>query len=137
MAPDRVKRPGLFGSFIIGTELMVVDRSTLAVKPVVPELFAAMAGGRPVATVERGDLRWRAKLAAHALGVRSARPVRNIRSLEKKLGNEVRALNNALAASDAMLLPTAAHPFFDPAKETQLWNGDGKEVPDRYHEMFG
>jgi carboxylate-amine ligase len=63
--------------------------------------------------------------------------MRNIRSLEKKLNNEVRALNHALSAFDAMLLPTAAHPFFDPAKQTQLWNGDGKEVPERYNEMFG
>lgn len=136
MPAERPRKPRLFESYTIGTELMVVDRATLAVKAVVPELFAT-AAGKPVATVERGDLRWRAKLAAHALGLRGARPLRNPRSLEKKLNTEVRAINALLAAHGAMLLPTAAHPFFDPAGETVLWNGPGHEVPERYDAVFG
>lgn len=134
MAPDRVRKPRLFESYRIGTELMVVDPRSLEPLPGVPKLFA-LAVGEPVATIERGDMRWRAKLAAHALGIRNSKPVRNIRSLEKKLNGEVRALDQLLGTAQAMLLPTAAHPFFDPAK-TVLWNGAGREVPERYHAIF-
>ncbi len=134
MAPN--KRSRLFDGITVAPRCMVVDRSTLAVKPVVDQFFRAITGS-DAPGVPRGEMQWTSALADHVVSIEPVKGVRSPRTLERKMNAEVRALNAGLARYDAMLLPTAAHPFMDPAAETVLWPGQGREVYATYDRVLG
>jgi hypothetical protein len=53
--------------------------------------------------------------------------------LEGAVGRAARLLDPLCAA----LLPTGAHPWMDPARESVLWDGEGREVYAAYDRVFG
>lgn len=131
-----VKRPRLFESITVAPRCMVVDRETLAVRPIVDRIFREITGG-DAAQVLRGEMRWTSALPAHVVSIEPVKGVRSPRTLERKLNAEIRTLDAALAKHGAILLPTAAHPFMDPASETVLWPGRGHEVYEAYDRVLG
>ena len=130
------KRPRLFEGIVVAPRCMVVDRDTLMVRPIVDQLFREMTGGDGN-QVQRNEMRWTSALPAHVVSIEPVKGVRSPRTLERKLNAEIRALDAALAKHNAMLLPTAAHPFMDPATETVLWSGQGREVYAAYDRVLG
>jgi len=45
-------------------------------------------------------------------------------------------MNTILETRNAMLMPTAAHPFMDPLTETKLWPHDSNDVYEVYNKIF-
>ncbi len=126
---------GLFEVAGIELEYMVVDRGTLRASPTVDQLFKEVAG-HITGDVERGDVEWSNELTAHVLELKTAKPTADVPGFRAKFAAEVRAINRLLAKRGLMLLPTAAHPLFDPFRETVLWAHDHHEVYELYNRIF-
>jgi carboxylate-amine ligase len=126
---------GLFAVAGIELEYMVVERGTLRASPTVDQLFKDVTG-KITGDVERGDVEWSNELVAHVLEMKTARPTPDIPAFRAKFAGEVRAINALLAKRDLMLLPTAAHPLFDPFTETKLWPHDYHDVYELYNRIF-
>ncbi len=126
---------GLFEVAGIELEYMVVERDTLRASPTVDQLFKDVTG-HITGDVERGDVEWSNELVAHVLELKTAKPTADIPGFRTKFAAEVRAINALLAKRGLMLLPTAAHPLFDPFTETVLWPHDYHDVYELYNRIF-
>lgn len=120
----------------IELEYMIVDRKTLSVLPVADELLRKVAGGS-VAEVKRGRLRWSNELTLHVIELKNASPDFAIEPLAAAFQEEVRNINRLLEPMGAQLMPTAMHPWMDPASETRLWPHHDALIYQTYDRIFG
>ena len=111
---------GLFEGVGIELEYMIVDRKTLAVRPIADEALKALAGTYET-EVELGGVAWSNELALHVLELKTVRPRRSLDRLSTELHRHVTAMMARLEAWGATLLPTAMHPWMDPDTELRLW----------------
>ena len=130
--PSRIH---LFQGFGIELEYMLVDRDTLAVKPVTDELLKHELGDYG-SEFENGMVTWSNELVLHVIELKSTRPESNFSALESAFADNIDRINTLLAARNTMLLPTAAHPFMDPLTETKLWPHDSNDVYEVYNKIF-
>lgn len=125
----------LFQAFGVELEYMIVDRQTLNVKPIADELLKAELGAYG-SDFENGIVTWSNELVAHVIELKSTRPESNFSALCSAFSDNVKRANDILAQWNAMLLPTAAHPWMDPQTETKLWPHDNNEVYQIYNKIF-
>jgi gamma-glutamyl:cysteine ligase YbdK (ATP-grasp superfamily) len=122
---------------VIGIEIEypVVD-ANLRVESLVEPLFRRLAG-RPVSEVERGGAAFSNELAAHIFEIKALRPESSLRRIEQHLAQGLRAALRTLRKDfgGARLLPTAMHPFFNPA-EGSLWPRAGRPIYETYARVF-
>ncbi len=130
--PNRIH---LFQGYGVELEYMIVDRHTLQVKPIADELLKHELGEFG-SDFENGIVTWSNELVLHVIELKSTRPESNLNALEKGFAENVTRINAILSKWNAMLLPTAAHPFVDPEKETMLWPHDNNEVYTVYNSIF-
>ncbi len=130
--PSRIH---LFQGFGIELEYMLVDKDTLAVKSVTDELLKHELGEYG-SDFENGIVTWSNELVLHVIEIKSTEPESNFNALENGFAENVRRINAILDRWNAMLMPTAAHPFMDPLKETKLWPHDSNEVYVIYDKIF-
>lgn len=123
-----------FAAYGIELEYMIVDRQTLAVRPIADELMRAMTGGY-ACEVGRGSLAWSNELVLHVIEIKNPRPLL-LSELPQAFSAEVGLLNSRLALFDACLLPGAMHPWMEPERETELWPHDNQEIYQAYHRIF-
>lgn len=133
--PKKKKPYGLFEVAGIELEYMVVEQATLKASPSVDLLFRD-ATGAITSDVERGDVEWSNELVAHVVELKTAKPTASIPAYREKFSAEVRHINGLLARRGLMLLPTAAHPLFDPFTETVLWAHEHNAVYALYNTIF-
>lgn len=119
----------------VEVEYMIVDRSSLQVRPIAPEVIRETAG-MEASDVERGEMDWSNELVAHLIEVKTANPVHTLEKLEDLFATEVQYLNNLLARWDACLLPSGMHPWMDPRNETVLWPHEGREIYQTFDRIF-
>jgi gamma-glutamyl:cysteine ligase YbdK (ATP-grasp superfamily) len=124
----------LFEAFGIELEYMIVDKKTLAVKPVADELLRKMAGS--YSDFDNGMVTWSNELVLHVIEIKCTRPEGDLKALADAFHDNVQLINQVLARWDAMLCPTAAHPFMDPRIHTVLWPHDSNEIYSLYNKMF-
>ncbi|HCM75296.1 MAG TPA: glutamate--cysteine ligase [Cytophagales bacterium] len=130
--PSRIH---LFQGYGIELEYMLVDKDTLAVKPVTDELLKHELGEYG-SDFENGIVTWSNELVLHVIELKSTEPESNFNALENGFAENVKRINAILDKWNAMLMPTAAHPFMDPLKETKLWPHDNNEVYQIYDKIF-
>jgi carboxylate-amine ligase len=130
------RRLGLFEAFGVEIELMIVDRETLAVKPVCDELLAGVEG-KPTADVVIGDVTWSNELTLHVLEIKTSAPAPTLSGLARELHSSLDAAKTTLARLDARLMPGAMHPWMDPHAETELWPHENTEVYRTFDRIFG
>lgn len=136
MTPESVL--GLFEGFGIELEYMIVDRDTLAVRPIADLLLRAADGGADwVEDVERGPVAWSNEIVAHLVELKTNGPAEQLAGLERTFHADVAAANELLVAHNAMLLGGGAHPLMDPAVETRIWPHGGSEIYAAYDRIFG
>ncbi|MFZ9503234.1 MAG: glutamate-cysteine ligase family protein [Cyclobacteriaceae bacterium] len=97
----------------VSIEYMIVDRSTLELKPIISNLLESLnqedkhnPAGKP--------LKWKPGYQPHIFRICSASPQVNLNTLEHAIADELRIINRILAEFGAMLLPGGMHPFADP-----------------------
>jgi gamma-glutamyl:cysteine ligase YbdK (ATP-grasp superfamily) len=125
----------LFQGYGIELEYMLVDRDTLKIKPITDELIKHETGAYQ-SDFENGIVTWSNELVLHVVELKSTRPENNFTGLENAFAENVRRINAILASSNAMLMPSAAHPFMNPMTETKIWPHENNEVYDIYNKIF-
>lgn len=120
----------------IELEYMIVDRASLCVRPIADVLLID-AAGQVVNEIERGDFGWSNELAMHVVEIKNRRPSRNLMALADGFQAQIAAVNQRLAARGARLMPSGAHPWMDPAKETELWRFGDAAIYRTYDRIFG
>jgi gamma-glutamyl:cysteine ligase YbdK (ATP-grasp superfamily) len=128
--------PRAFAGWGIELEYMLVDRASLAVRPMADELLRDGAG-RPVAELARDGLAWSNELALHVLEIKNRRPWADLAGLAAALQDEVGAINQRLEPLGARLMPGGAHPWMDPGRETRLWPHAHAKIYQAYDRIFG
>lgn len=130
--PSRIH---LFQGFGIELEYMIVDKDTLSIKSITDEVLKHELGEYG-SDFENGMVTWSNELVLHVIEIKSSKPESNFNGLEHAFAENVRRINSILEKHHAMLMPSAAHPLMNPAKETKLWPHDSNEVYDIYNKIF-
>jgi gamma-glutamyl:cysteine ligase YbdK (ATP-grasp superfamily) len=125
----------LFQGYGIELEYMLVDCDTLEVKPITDELIKHELG-QIGSDFENEMVTWSNELVLHVVEIKSTRPESNLNALEHAFAENVKRINFILSKWNTMLMPTAAHPFMDPIKETKLWPHDSNDVYEVYNKIF-
>jgi gamma-glutamyl:cysteine ligase YbdK (ATP-grasp superfamily) len=125
----------LFQAYGIELEYMIVDRDTLKVRPISDELMKHELGNYG-SDFENGLVTWSNELVLHVVEIKSTKPEHNLNTIGYAFSENVNRINNILAKWNAMLLPTAAHPFMNPQVESKLWPHENNEVYDLYNKIF-
>lgn len=127
---------GLFEATGIEIEYMVVDRTTLDVRPIVDEVLRGDSG-QVESEVERGEMAWSNELALHVVELKTNGPTTDLAGAADLFQREVGQINRQLARFDAMLMSGAAHPWMDPARELKIWPHEYAEIYRTYDRIFG
>ena len=125
----------LWQKYGIEMEYMIVDRDTLDVLPRADVVLGKDKNGEQLSDVEHGAIGLSNELVSHVLEFKCAEPVDSLRNLGKTFHHEIVKANETLKSINAMLLPTAAHPFMDPAV-MQLWPYDCLDIYQAYDRIF-
>ncbi|MGW8313638.1 MAG: carboxylate-amine ligase [Desulfuromonadales bacterium] len=126
----------LFEGYGIELEYMIVDRDSLAVKPVTDRLLQQMAG-KIVNEIEVGPLCWSNELVLHVLELKTNGPAASLVGLVDLFQAGVLKANDKLDSLRCRLLGTAMHPLMDPHRETVLWPHENSPIYDAYNRIFG
>lgn len=131
-------RWGLFEVFGVEMEYMIVDRDSLAVRPIADLLLRAASGGSDwVEDVERGAIGWSNEIVAHLVELKTNGPAPALAGLASAFHADVLEANRLLRPHGAMLLGGGAHPWMNPAAETRIWPHAGAEIYATYDRIFG
>ncbi len=126
---------GLFEVMGIEMEYMIVDRSTLSVKPLCDALMKEVVG-KIVGDFDNGSIMWSNEIVNHLVEIKTNGPVKDAVSVIQSFYDNVLKINGILESFNAMLMPTAAHPWMNPYTETHLWEHDSNEIYDLYNRIF-
>jgi len=111
---------------------MIVDRDSLAVRPLADRLLRALtdAGLSP-------HVGWSNELVRHVVEIKNVQPTPDLAALPAPFHGAIVAANALLAEENARLMPTATHPWMDPQRETALWDDDIYRAYDRIYGCRG
>ena len=125
----------LFQAYGIELEYMIVDKKSLAVRPLTDLLFKKVTG-EYTGDVDRGMVSWCNELVLHVVELKCTKPEAHMSELADQFHKNVEELNELLDSFGAMLLPTAAHPLMNPEKSTFLWPHDNNDIYAAYNRIF-
>src|SRR5258708_1181717 len=125
----------LFQAFGIELEYMVVDKDTLAIKPITDELLKHELGTYG-SDYENGLVTWSNELVLHVIELKSTKPELNFNALENAFADNVARINLISVKWNDMLMRGAVHQMMKPNTETKLWAHDSKEVYAIYDRLF-
>ncbi len=121
-----------FAGYGLELEYMIVDRDSLAVRPVADALLPMLQERRrPSAALD-----WSNELVRHVIETKNVAPTPALAALPALFADDLREANALLASMNARLMPTAMHPWMDPLKETVLWD-DATDVYRTYDRIYG
>lgn len=126
----------LFEGYGIELEYMIVDRDSLAVRPLSDRVLQQIAG-RIVNEVEVGPLCWSNELVLHVIELKTNGPARSLAGLADRFQTGVWQVSDQLAMFNSRLLGTAMHPWMDPQRETVLWPHENSPIYAAYNQIFG
>jgi gamma-glutamyl:cysteine ligase YbdK (ATP-grasp superfamily) len=136
MPTDHSPSPlGLFAAFGVELEYMIVDAETLNIRPIADEVFRAVTG-EITGEYETPDITWSNELALHVIELKTSQPAASLDGLSAQFASHVGQINQALVPLGALLLPTAMHPWMDPAREMRLWPHDYSPVYEAFNRVF-
>ncbi len=127
---------GLFEGIGIELEYMVVREGSLDVLPVVDRVLYEVAGDYE-AEVERGPLAWSNELVNHVIEIKTNGPAPNLVGADQRFATSIAEVAKIIAPLGGRLMPTAAHPWMDPARDTMLWPHEMGEVYRAFDRIFG
>ncbi|WP_258103352.1 glutamate-cysteine ligase family protein [Marinoscillum sp. MHG1-6] len=125
----------LFEAFGVELEYMIVKDDSLNVTPLA-EVLLRGAEGMIQGEIEHGDIAWSNELVSHVIELKSNGPKADLMALSNAFHENVVCINEQLGTQGARLLPTAAHPWMNPSKETTLWPHESGEIYEVYDRIF-
>lgn len=122
----------VFAGYGIELEYMIVDRATLAVKPIA-DLLCSASGSNGLG----GDgIVCSNELALHLIELKNLQPTAALDTLQAAFQSDIRQLNRSLLPAGAQLMPGAMHPWMAPQTETRLWPYREAEIYQAYDRIF-
>lgn len=125
-----------FAGYGIELEYMIVDRESLAVRAIA-DLPLRAEDGSVVNELPRGHFAWSNEVTLHVIELKNKQPDPTLAALPIGFQAEVQALNAQLDRQGACLMPTAMHPWMNPAVETRLWPYEHAAIYATYDRIFG
>lgn len=125
----------LFSVMGIEIEYMLIDKTTLDVAPKSDVLLQALAGHQ-TNSVEIGDIEISNELVMHVIELKNNGPRSPIEPIEKHFQQAILDLQPLLEQHHLQLLPTGAHPWMDPLKETIRWPHGNQAIYQQYDTIF-
>lgn len=136
MSTSEHDRPSLFEAFGIELEYMIVDRTSLDVRPIADALITA-ACGTPESEIERpGGISWSNELVNHVLELKVTDPAPRLDGLPQRFQAGAAEINDLLGPMHARLMPGAMHPWMDPRTQTVLWPHEYSRVYGTFDRLF-
>ncbi len=126
----------LFQAYGIELEYMIVDDTTLNVKPIADVLLRD-SSGEVLGELEKGDICWSNELVSHVVELKTNGPTKDLGSAKESFVANIREINEQLKKANARLMPSAAHPWMKPAEDTVLWPYDSGDIYRIYDRIFG
>jgi gamma-glutamyl:cysteine ligase YbdK (ATP-grasp superfamily) len=126
----------LFEAFGIELEYMLVDRETLDVRSQADTLLSELSGRPGASDYESGPVTWSNELARHVVELKTTLPRKKLRSLPSTFETAIAELTPTLDRLNLRLMPTAMHPWMNPAEETQLWPHENHEIYTAFDRVF-
>ena len=122
---------------VVGVEIryMIVDATTLDVKPAADRLLPGAGDGVP--DVVRGPVSWSNGTALHVIELKTAGPVPGFAGLAAPFQESVSEMAGVLRGVDARLMPGGMHPWMDPEQELRIWPHEHNEVYRALDRIFG
>lgn len=121
--------------FGIELEYMIVDKSSLAVRPLSDALIKKVTG-EFVNEVANERVDWSNELVLHVIEFKNNTPEPKPLELVDAFQSEVQRANRELSTMNCRLMPGAMHPLMDPLSETRLWPHGNNEIYDSYNRIF-
>ena len=121
---------GLFGAYGIELEYMIVDSTSLDVRPIADRLLG------PEGDLAHGPITWSNELALHVIELKNTEPAPSLAGLGALFQDNVREVNRRLAGVGARLLPTGMHPWMVPEHEFKTWPHENSEVYAAFDRIF-
>jgi len=125
----------LFEGFGIEIEYMIVDAARLDVLPVTDAVLKALAG-EFVNEAEAGALCWSNELALHVIELKTNGPAPSLDGLAGRFQHDIGRIHGLLREHGGRLMPTAMHPWMDPARETRLWPHGQSPIYEAFNRIF-
>ncbi len=125
----------LFEGYGVEIEYMIVDRETLAVKPIA-DVLLRQAAGHDTTEVVGDAIDWSNELTLHLVELKTHGPVASLEGIGARFAAEVARIDAILAQHGARLMPTAMHPTMDPYAEMRLWPHENNPIYEAYHRIF-
>ncbi len=125
----------LMTSFGIELEYMVVNKTTMDIMPIVPEFFEKLFGSF-TNEIKHASITWSNELVCHVIELKNDIPVSDLKKLNLDFQIEIKLINDELKAFNAILLPTAMHPWMNPDTETKIWPHENNEIYSSYDRIF-
>jgi glutamate---cysteine ligase / carboxylate-amine ligase len=137
-SPSRAaERPlRLFEAFGVELEYMLVSADSLDVEPAADRLLEA-AAGTLVEDYENGEIEWSNELALHVIELKCNGPRASFGGLANAFAANVALANRKADDFGAQLMPSAMHPWMDPARELVLWPHGTRTVYETFDRIFG
>ena len=125
----------LFDGYGVELEYMIVDRNSLAVKPIADKIIYDVIG-EFVSDVEFSETAWSNEIVLHVIEIKTKGPRKNLIRLDELFAEDVKTINRILRNYNCMLMPTGMHPFMNPLKETILWPHEYNTTYETYNKIF-
>ncbi len=122
-----------FEAYGIEIEYMVVDKETMAVRPVVDKLLER-AAGQLTGDFEDGAVTWSNELALHVVELKNTTPA-VLRGGAFEFTRSLQKADALLAPLGCRLMPGGMHPTFKP-DEFKRWPHDSGEIYAAYDRIF-
>ena len=136
MSAESLSKPlHLFEGYGVEIEYMIVDSASLDIRPMCDKVLTA-ANGELSSEIKQGPLLWSNELVLHVIELKTDGPVQRLEGLEAAFQDGLNSVNELLGAQGACLLPTGAHPWMDPFRETQLWPHDYSAIYESFNRIF-
>lgn len=125
----------IFSVLGIEIEYMLVDKDSLDVRPVSDLLLCSLAG-KQVNEVALGDIAISNELVMHVLELKNNGPKSPNAPISQHFQHTIHELQPLLAQHNLLLLPTGAHPWMDPHRETVRWPHGSNAIYQQYDRIF-
>jgi len=125
----------LFEAFGIELEYMIVDRETLAVRPISAVLLHDDAG-EVQSEIEHGEVSWSNELVAHVVELKTNGPRPSLAGLADAFQRDIERITELLEPHGAQLMPGGMHPTMNPFTDTKLWPYEYGIVYETFDRIF-
>jgi gamma-glutamyl:cysteine ligase YbdK (ATP-grasp superfamily) len=126
---------GLFEAVGVELEYAIVHRDSLDVYAIADQIIERQLG-HIASDVEFDDIDWSNELILHMIEVKTADPRTPLDQLAAMFDRHLAMIRAHAEGLGARLMPTAAHPWMDPATERRIWPHENSEIYDTFDRIF-